>query len=80
MGMVPLEGEFEIKKQGSSPADFNDNLKEKLSVPGNGTYIGIGGISAWDGLYSGDGIHFEAQGNRRVFELIISAVNSGGTF
>ncbi len=78
MGMVPLEGEFEILKQGYSPADFNDYLKEKLSAPGDGTYIGIGDIYSWDGLYSGDGIHFTAEGNRRLFELIISAVKSGG--
>ena len=78
MGMVPLEGEFGTVKQGASPADFNDYLEEKLSAPGNGTYIGIGDISAWDGLYSGDGIHFLAEGNRRLFELIVSAVRSGG--
>ena len=77
MGMVPREGEFGIKKQGFSPEDFNDYLEEKLTL-GDGTYIGIGDISAWDGLYSGDGIHFTAEGNRRLFELIISAVKSGG--
>ena len=60
-----------------SPEDFNDYLEEKLTL-GDGTYIGIGDISAWDGLYSGDGIHFTAEGNRRLFELIISAVKSGG--
>ena len=77
MGMVPLEGEFEVKKQGSSTADFNDYLKEKLSVQGDGTYIGISDISAWDGLYTGDGTHFKPEGNRQLFELIISAVKSG---
>ena len=78
MGMVPLEGEFGIIKQGASPADFNDYLKEKLNAQGDGTYIGIGDISAWDGLYTGDRIHFSAEGNRRLFELIISAVKPGG--
>lgn len=78
MGMVPLEGEFEIIKQGSSPADFNDYLKEKLNAQGDGTYIGIGDISAWDGLYTGDGIHFTAEGNRRLFDLIISTVKFDG--
>jgi len=79
MGMVPLEGEFETAKQGSSPADFNEYLKEKLSASGDGTYIGIGGISDWDGLYSGDGIHFTPEGNRRLFELIVSAVTTHNT-
>ena len=77
MGMVPLEGGFETKKQGSSPADFNNYLKEKLSAREDGTYIGIGDISAWDGLYTGDGIHFTTEGNLRLFELILSAVKSG---
>ena len=74
VGMVPLEGRFTLENYGDSPQEFNQTLKERLYSTGDGTYIGIGDISDWDGLYTGDGIHFQSEGTRQLFDLIMTSL------
>ena len=76
VAMVPLEGKFEVEKQGFTPKGFNDYLAEQVSASGEGTYIGIGDISDWEGLYLGDGIHFQPEGTRQFFDRILAGLNA----
>ena len=74
VAMVPLEGRFTLENYGDSPQEFNQTLKERLYSTGDGTYIGIGDIADWDGLYTGDGIHFKSEGTQQLFDLIMTSL------
>ena len=72
MGIVPTEGNFETDYLGETVKSFNEYLKNEVTAAaGENFFIDIGDPAAWNGLYRGDGVHFEEEGSQKIFDQMV---------